>query len=112
MAIWSSTDAATGSKSSMLGDTPCGAVWRKVDLHLHSPAVGSFRCPNGADLQTEAGRQKIIEAYVSQMHAAKIDIGAITDYNGIHSEWFIPNCDQAGKYGITVFPGAEISFSE
>jgi hypothetical protein len=46
------------------------------------------------------------------MHAAKIDIGAITDYNGIHSEWFIPNCDQAGKYGITVFPGAEISFSE
>jgi hypothetical protein len=45
------------------------------------------------------------------MHAAKIDIGAITDYNGIRSEWFIPIRDQARDYGITVFPGAEISFS-
>jgi hypothetical protein len=105
MAIWSSTDATTGSKSSTLGDTPCGAVWRKVDLHLHSPDVGSFRRPNGADLQTEAGRQKIIEAYVSQIHAANIDIAAITDYNGIRPEWFIPIRDQARNYGITVFPG-------
>jgi chromosome segregation protein len=111
MADRSSTAVTISPESSMCEDPSCGAVWRKVDLHLHSPGVGSFRCPNGADVQTEAGRQKIIEAYVSQMHTAKIDIGAITDYNSIRSEWFIPIRDQARNYGITVFPGAEISFS-
>lgn len=64
MAAWSSTDVTVSPESSTRGDTSCGAVWRKVDLHLHSPGVNSFRCPNDPDIQTEAGRQKIIEAYV------------------------------------------------
>lgn len=111
MPTWSSADATIGPKPSMLGDTPRGARWRKVDLHLHSPGVESFRCPNGADLQTEAGRQRIIEAYVRQMRDVKIDVGAITDYNGIRREWFVPIRDLARTYDITILPGVEISFS-
>ena len=64
----------------------CGAVWRRVDLHLHSPGVSSFRCPNGANTQTDAGRRTIAEAYVRKLLDAKIAIGAITDYNGIRQE--------------------------
>jgi hypothetical protein len=111
MATRSSVDTTPSPEFSALGDTPCGAVWRKVDLHLHSPGVDSFRCPNGADIQTDAGRQKIIEAYVSQMRDAHIQVGAITDYNGIRLDWFIPIREQARNYGITLLPGVEISFA-
>ena len=111
MAAQSSTAVTVSPESSTCGDTSCGAVWRRVDLHLHSPGVDSFRCPNGADIQTEAGRQKIIGTYVRQMRDAHIQVGAITDYNGIRQEWFIPIREQARNYGITLLPGVEISFS-
>ena len=40
-----------------------------------------------------------------------IQVGAITDYNGIRQHWFIPIREQARNYGITLLPGVEISFS-
>lgn len=88
----------------------CGAVWRRVDLHLHSPGVSSFRCPNGANTQSDAGRRTIAETYVRKLLDAKIAIGAITDYNGIRQEWFLPIRDEARKHGIVLLPGAELSF--
>jgi predicted ATPase len=86
-------------------------VWRRVDLHLHSPGVVSFRCPDGANLQTEAGRRKIAEAYISKLRDSKIEIGAITDYNGIRIEWFQLLHDLAKEQGIILLPGAEVSFA-
>jgi hypothetical protein len=75
MATRSHVDTTMSPESSAPGDIPCGAVWRKVDLHLHSPGVDSFRCPNGADLQTEAGRQRIVEAYMRQMQMPRSTSG-------------------------------------
>lgn len=103
-------NTSTTVESLGLSDTSCGAVWRRVDLHLHSPGIESFRCPNGTDTQTDAGRQRLIEAYVRRMRDAKIEIGAITDYNGVRPEWFLPIRAEARKYGITLLPGAELSF--
>src|SRR5712692_4547951 len=90
---------------------PCGAIWRRVDLHLHSPGVGSFRCPDGANPQTEGGRRKIAEVYVRKLLDTKIELGAITDYNGIRVEWFSLLRDLAKEHGILLLPGAEVSFA-
>ena len=87
-----------------------GARWQRVDLHLHTPGVASFVCPPGAELRTAAGRTDIVARYVDQLLKAKITLGALTDYNGIRQEWFLPIADRANQKGITLFPGAEMSF--
>lgn len=91
-------------------EVPCGAIWRRVDLHLHSPGIEGFRYPQGGDPRTDSAKRKTVEAYVCQLRESKIEIGAITDYNGIRREWFAPIREEARKYGITIFPGAELSF--
>ncbi len=107
------TPAPTHSAPSDAGDGPavsCGARWRRVDLHLHSPGVASFRAPDGADLESSRGRSAVVEKYVEQLIASKIELAAITDYNGVRERWFEPIRKQAAARGITVLPGAEISF--
>ena len=89
----------------------CGAVWRRVDLHLHSPGVNSFTLPDGADTRNEAGRAKIVQQYVEQLAAQQIEIAAITDYNGIRREWFEPIREVASTYSINVLSGVELSFN-
>ena len=91
---------------------PAGAVWNKVDLHLHSPGVSSFRCPNGSDLESDAGRQAVAELYVEALVAAKIRVGALTDYNGVREPWFALIRALARNRGIALLPGAELSFQE
>lgn len=88
-----------------------GAVWNRVDLHLHSPGVRSFTCPAGADIRTERGREPIVSKYVEMLVHAQIAIGALTDYNGVRGEWFEPIRDLAAMKGISLLPGAELSFS-
>jgi hypothetical protein len=73
--------------------------------------VASFRCPNGANIQTEAGRRKLADAYVRQLREARIEVGALTDYNGIRIEWFQLLHDLAKIHGITLLPGVEVSFA-
>ncbi len=91
---------------------PLGAQWTRVDLHLHSPGVFSFRCPDGADLKSDKGRTEVGRRYVDQLVAAKIQVGAIADYNGIREEWFDLIHEMAGRFGIVILPGAELSFQE
>jgi len=90
--------------------TSRGAEWRRVDLHLHSPGVSSFRAPNGADLTSPSGREAIVDAYVEQLVNSGIELAAITDYNGVREGWFESIRAKAAEHGITVLPGAEISF--
>jgi DNA repair ATPase RecN len=52
----------------------------------------------------------LVGSYVDQLAAQGISVCAVTDYNGIHAEWFEPIRSEAAKRGITVLPGAEISF--
>jgi Fe-S cluster assembly ATPase SufC len=88
-----------------------GARWRRVDFHLHTPGVASFVCPDGADLETDKGRTVVVGPYVDRLAEAGIHLCAITDYNGIREEWFAPIRDRARARGITVLPGAELSFN-
>lgn len=89
---------------------PVGAIWRRVDLHLHSPGVESFSCPAGSDLKTSSGRAAVVKQYVDQLVDQAISVCAITDYNGIRQEWFEPIRHEAAKKDVVVLPGAEISF--
>jgi hypothetical protein len=87
-----------------------GAIWRRIDLHLHSPGVNSFTCPNGADLESERGRDIVVQQFIEQLEKQEISICALSDYNGIRLEWFHPIKETAAQKGIVVFPGAELSF--
>ncbi len=109
------SDLYTGMQADTSGEerrftTSCGAVWQRVDLHLHSPGVESFRCPDGADPLNDSHRRKVVEAYVYRLIKASIKVASITDYNGIRTEWFSPIRDLAEKQGITLLPGVEVSF--
>jgi hypothetical protein len=41
--------------------------------------VNEFRCPDGSDPSTEAGRKRIAEQYAAALAAERIDLAAITD---------------------------------
>lgn len=88
----------------------CGATWRRVDLHLHSPGVSTFHAPDGADLLSDSGRGAVTTAYVNQLRAVGISVGALTDYNGIRKQWYSSIREEAAKVGIRILPGAELSF--
>jgi len=89
-----------------------GAKWVKMDLHLHSPSVHTFKLPNSVDITTEDGRKEVIDRFVTQIEEQGIKICAITDYNGIRKDWFKLIQDYALERGIYVFPGVELSFDE
>jgi chromosome segregation protein len=86
-----------------------GATWQRVDVHLHSPGAHSFVLPGGTDLLSPAGRAAAVEQYVARLVAAGVDVGVLTDYQGVHADWFVPIRDRAAREGITVLPGAELS---
>ena len=86
-----------------------GAKWVRVDLHLHSPSVESFRLPNGTDLGSNKKCEELAEEYAKKMEEAQIRVGAITDYNEIKKGWFELIKNKAKDRGIVIFPGVELS---
>lgn len=101
-------DTITLGNSSLLPGS--GATWHRIDLHLHSPGVESFTFPDGMSAKNDLVREKVVERYVEQLVAQKISVGAITDYNGVRSDWFKPIQARAASSGITLLPGIELSF--
>jgi energy-coupling factor transporter ATP-binding protein EcfA2 len=89
------------------GKTYSGARWVRVDLHLHSPGAYSFRFPNGLDHRQ---LDEVVKRYVDQLKAQGIEIAAITDYQRICAQWFVPIREAALQEGIYVYPGVELSF--
>src|SRR6266496_2604446 len=89
-----------------------GSRWHKIDFHLHTPGVDSFAALNGINYDSPVDQQMTAEAYAAQLKSARIEIAAITDYNGIRQPWFNLIKAAAGALGITVLPGAELSLSE
>ncbi len=85
-----------------------GARWVRADLHLHSPGAHSFRLPSG--LSPARDKEQVAEQYVQQLANQDIQIAAITDYQGIRTDWFSLIQARAQERGIVVFPGAELSF--
>ena len=92
-----------------MSQTEAGARWRRVDFHLHSPGVDTFRSLPGLNMSDPDAQRRVVEAYVGQLEAQAIEICAITDYNGIRREWFEPIRDLAAARGLTVLPGAELA---
>lgn len=86
-----------------------GANWVRVDLHLHSPNVDSFRLPAGFDLNSDSTRRKLANEYVKKLEESQITIAAITDYNEINKGWFELIKEEAQNEGIVIFPGVELS---
>ena len=87
----------------------CGAEWAKVDLHLHTPGVDTFRLLPGVSPDNEEDRERIIDEYISKLMSANIKIVAITDYNGIRKEWFERIKEKAKEKYIIILPGVELS---
>lgn len=92
-----------------LPDVPFGATWRCVDLHLHPPGVHSFEGPTGLDVRQQRDREQVADQYVERLRATGIEVAAITDYQGVRTDWYSLIRDRAN--GITVLPGAELSIS-
>ena len=49
-----------------------GANWVRVDLHLHSPYVESFKLPAGFDLNSSDARKNLAEEYVKKLEESQI----------------------------------------
>jgi len=71
-----------------LPDVPSGATWRCVDLHLHSPGVPTFTLPGAVDVHQQGDRERLADQYVERLRAARIDVAAITDYQGVRTDWY------------------------
>mgnify|MGYP001773360488 CR=1 FL=1 len=85
-----------------------GAEWVRVDFHLHSPGVNTFKLPDGINLSSQEDKKRLVKEYVERLRKAEIKIGAITDYNGIREDWFTAIKEEAEKEGIIIFPGTEL----
>lgn len=93
-----------------LPDVPLGATWRCVDLHLHTPGVHSFELPAGVDVRQQRDREHVANNYTERLRAAGIEVAAITDYQGVRTDWYSLIRDSAN--GVTVMPGAELSIHD
>lgn len=83
-----------------------GSTWHRIDLHLHSPRVQSFMVPKGTKHEDRRG---LTDAYVEQLAGQGFSIAAITDYNGVNTEWFEVTAAKATNRGITLLPGVELT---
>lgn len=92
-------------------DPSSGAIWRKIDFHLHTPGSSSFRLPSGCDLTTREGRQRVVDLYVERLVGAGIEIACLTDYQAVREDWFSLIRERATREGISVLPGAEVSIN-
>jgi len=104
-----SSPTLEGNPTEQLQASNGGATWHRLDLHLHSPTVPAFVLPKGT--KREDGRG-LADAYVEQLAAQGISVAAITDYNGVNIEWFEVTAAMATNRGITLLPGAEMTFKE
>jgi chromosome segregation protein len=86
-----------------------GALWVRVDLHLHSPGSFNMALPSGLD--REKDHNELVKQYVQCLVKQNISVAAITDYQGVRPGWFKDIQRAAKQEEITIYPGAEISFA-
>lgn len=77
--------------------SPAGLLWRKLDLHVHTPASLDFD-----------DRQMSADELVSSAISKGLDAIAITDHNT--GEW-VDKVVEAAKGKLFIFPGVEITAS-
>lgn len=74
---------------------PCGVVWLKADLHVHTPA--------SADCHDKATPEDVARIALEK----GLNLIAVTDHNT--ASWCHPVVEAARNTGLTVFPGTEIT---
>ena len=77
-------------------NNPKGSVWRKWDLHIHTPSSGS-------DYADGSVTNQII---IDKLKEANVSVVAITDHFTIDVDRIIELQELAGS-DITIFPGIE-----
>lgn len=80
-----------------------GADYVKADFHLHTNADKEF---------TYSGEANFYSSYVDALDAADIRVGVITNHNKFDFEEFKALKSTAGKRGIFLLPGVELSVKE
>jgi len=78
----------------------------KVDLHLHTPAD-----PEKSFHPKEVNEESI-RRYIHELKEKNIKVGALTDHNAFHREWFESLAKEAEKEGIFLLPGVEIEVED
>lgn len=82
--------------------------WWKCDLQVATPAW-KFHFPDGPGyrLDEPAERERFLDAYMSALHAAGIEVIALADHNT--GEWIDAVKAAGSRHGVLVFPGCEIT---
>lgn len=86
-----------------------GSIWRKWDLHIHTPA--SFHWPGKhLDQQSPAEREATCQAIVDKVNALDIDVFCIMDYWTFEGYLALREHLQKhpGATGKRIFPGIEL----
>jgi hypothetical protein len=74
--------------------------------------VSSFRTDTNLWDASRKVKEEFADSYAERLAQARIEVAAITDYNGVRTEWFELLRTAAAKLGITVLPGAELTIRE
>ena len=92
---------------------PRGSMWRKCDLHAHTPLDHEWI--NRPVLNTENRKRDFAKQYIEKALSENLGVIAITDHNFCErfDELLIPYIqNEASKQGITIFPGFELTLRE
>lgn len=90
-----------------------GSVWRKWDLHAHTPIDPDWI--NKPNLDSEEAKKKFAKDYIEFAKKQELEVIAITDHNFCNEkkELLIPFIkDEAINNNIVILPGFEITASD
>lgn len=79
-----------------MNNSSAGQLWRKVDLHVHTPASKDYVGPDVTP-----------DEFLSAVAASGVDAFAVTDHNS--AEWIDRIKAAADTIGLPMFPGVELT---
>lgn len=87
---------------------PRGSVWRKWDLHVHTPASYNFKGKRFFEMDS-AGRDATVKQIIENINKSETSVYAINDYWTFDGYFILRAAQQAGESLIkTVFPAIEL----
>ncbi len=88
---------------------PKGSIWRKWDLHIHTPASYEWKGEKFRNIN-EDNQNLLVQKIVSKMETSDISVFGIMDYWTFDGYWKILDYieTEGSQFTKTVFPGMEI----
>ena len=81
-----------------------GSQWLRADFHLHTKADKEFTFAGDANF--------FVRDYVARLKTEEVGVGAITNHNKFDADEYREIRRSAGREGIFVLPGVELSVAE